>query len=177
MFHILLLNKQRAPRNNICSQSELTLPSAPPCQPDPLHAAPGAQGPPPPPPLPPLQPCCCGGEQDCEHHTGRGGGVGGGQDVSTLLPGNRLIHLIGSKVKKTRVEAEHKHDTVAFQRWPVNDPFKGADRAQVNKPRRWERGHQDVNGHVSMSADVSFCPLTPPFSDPLLSLLAPSLSS
>lgn len=127
MFHILLLNKQRAPRNNICSQSELTLPSAPPCQPGPLHAAPGAQGPPP----PPWKPGCCGGEQDCEHQAGRV--RGGGQDVSTLLPGNGLIHLVGSKVRhgwKTRVETEYKHDAVPFQIWPVNDPFKGADRVK-----------------------------------------------
>lgn len=141
MFHILLLKKQRAPRNNICSQSELTLPSAPPCQPGPPHAAPGAGGlPPPRPPPPPWKPSCCGGEQDCEHHTGRGG-----QHVSTLLPGNGLIHLIGSKVRhgwKTRVEREYKHAAVPFQIWPINDPFKGGDRAKVNKQRRWERGHE-----------------------------------
>lgn len=127
MFHILLLNKQRAPRNNICSQSELTLPSAPPCQPGPLHAARGAEGPPP----PRWKPGCCGGQWDSVHHTGQGG-----QDVSTLLPGNGLIHLIRSKVRHwwiTRVEVEHKHDAVPFKIWPVNDPFKGADRAKVNK--------------------------------------------
>lgn len=164
MFHILLLNKQRAPQNNICSQSELTLPSAPPCQPGPLHTAPGAEGPPP----PRWKPGCCGGQWDSVHHTGRGG-----QDVSTLLPGNGLIHLIRSKVRHwwiMRVEVEYKHDAVPFKIWPVNDPFKGADRAKVNKhetlgKRTWALS--SASGHVSMRYSIFFFYPFPSFSGPL----------
>lgn len=86
MFHILLLNKQRAPRNNICSQSELTLPSAPPCQPGPLHAAPGAEGPPP----PRWKPGCCGGQWDSVHHTGSGSGCFHAAPRKWINPSNQV---------------------------------------------------------------------------------------
>lgn len=106
MFHILLFNNQRAPRNNICRQSRLTLPPASLCQPGPRLPSSQHKG---------SWPLC----------TKRGFGpwwkgepqilrVRVQDEISTLLPGNGLIYVIRSKVnhrwkQRLWLEMEYKH--------------------------------------------------------------------